>query len=434
MLFPPPATNGAPLVDIVSPRDGSMLLAPANTHLCAMTAYFTDTVASVEFFAGTNSLGVVTNGPSDLGGREPCRPAGAYFCLAWTNVPPGAYVLTATARDLAGNTATSSAVDISVVTNLPPRVLIATPRKGATILGPTNVNICATALDASPGTVTQVEFFEGTNSLGVVTNVPVIYTTNRQWVFPIRNLSYRLTWTNAQPGAYTLTAVATDNDGAKTTSRPVDISVVTNLPPRVRLVSPYDGARYLARATVGICAAASDPGGTVTSVEFFAGTNSLGVVTSSLVVTNYEGIHNLFCFTWSGVAEGPYTLTAVATDNSGATAVSAPIRIAVLAPPAPSVRITSPRDGEIFVAPANIWICSATRYFPDRVGSVQYFAGTNSLGVVTNAPAFCFHWTNVPLGAYALTATARDVAGINTATSPPVRITVGTNRPPIWRR
>ena len=376
--FPPPPTNGAPAVDIVTPRDGSMFLAPADIHICASTAYFTDTVASVEFFAGTNILGIVTNSPIGLGGRELCREPGSYYCLVWTNVPPGAYALTATAKDLAGNTVTSAVVDISVVTNLPPRVSITKPCDGATILGPTNINICATAFDPDQGTVTQVEFFEGTNSLGVVTNVPVIYITNKHGVFPIKNTSYCLTWTNVQPGAYTLTAVATDNDGAMTTSEPVDISVVTNLPPRVRLESPYPGATYFAPATAALCAAASDPDGTVVSVEFLAGTNVLGVVTNSTVVTNRECTYNQFCFTWSGVVTGAYTLTAVATDNDGATSTSAPVPITVLPPPPPSVKITCPDNGKVFLAPANIWICSATRHFPDSVASVQYFAGTTA--------------------------------------------------------
>ena len=429
---PPPPTNGAPVVDIVTPRDGSMFLAPADIHICAMTDYFTDTVASVEFLAGTNILGVVTNSPIGLGGREPCRPHGSYFCVAWTNVPPGAYVLKATAKDLAGNSVTSAVVDISVVTNFPPRVQITKPCDGAIILGPTNINICARAVDPDHGTVTQVQFFAGTKSLGVVTNVPTIYITNKHGVFPINNTSYCATWTNVQPGAYTLTAVATDNDGAMTTSQPVDISVVTNLPPRVRLESPYHGATYFAPATVAICAAASDPDGTVTGVEFFAGTKSLGVVTNSTVVANRECKYNQFCFTWSGVVTGAYTLTAVVTDNDGATSTSAPVPITVLSPPPPSVRITT--DGEVFWAPANIWMCSVTKHFPDRVASVQYFAGSTSLGIVTNGPSFCFHWTKVPPGPYTLTATARDVSGTNTVTSPPVGITITTNRPPGRRR
>ena len=221
-----------------------------------------------------------------------------------------------------------------------------------------------------------------------------------------------------------LTAVATDNDGATTASKPVDISVVSNLPPKVKLIAPYNGATYMAPATVGICAAASDPDGTVASVEFFAGTNSLGVVTNSTAVTNFDGVHQQFCFTWSGAAKGSYELTAVATDNAGATSTSAPVSIRVLPPPPPSVRITTPFDREVFLAPANIWLSSMTRYFPDRVASVQYFAGTNSLGVVTNGPGFLFHWTKVPAGFYALTATATDVSGTNIVTSAPVHITV----------
>src|SRR5271169_4520915 len=152
--WPRPPSNTVPVVEIVTPHDGSMFLAPAEIHICAVAAYFTDAVASVEFFAGTNSLGVVTNSPIGLDGDNDWRFPKAYFCLTWTNVPPGAYALTATATDLGSNSVTSAAVDISVVTNFPPRVHITKPSNGATILGPTNVNICATAVDPDGGTVT----------------------------------------------------------------------------------------------------------------------------------------------------------------------------------------------------------------------------------------------------------------------------------------
>jgi hypothetical protein len=424
ILGPPLPLEAGPTVEIVTPSDGSMFLAPADIQIAALTAYFTDTVASVEFFAGTNSLGVVTNRSKGLGGPGPSALPDDLFWLAWTKVPPGDYALTATATDRAGNTVTSAAVDISVVTNFPPIVAITKPKNGAVILGPTDIKISAAAVDRDGGTVTRVEFFEGTTSLGVVTNIPVTHITNNYGVFPIKNTSFSLTWSNAPLGDYVLTAVATDNDGATTASQPVDISVISNLPPKVKLIAPYSGATYLAPATVGICAAASDPDGTVASVEFFAGTNSLGVVTNSTSVTNWEGIYQQFCFTWSGAAKGSYELTAVATDNAGATSTSAPVSIRVLPPPPPSVRITTPFDREVFLAPANIWLSSMTRYFPDRVASVQYFAGTNSLGVVTNGPGFWFHWTSVPAGFYALTATATDVSGTNIVTSAPVHITV----------
>src|ERR1035441_2640005 len=93
--LPPPPTNHLAVVEIVTPHDGTMLLAPVDLHICAVAAYFTDAVASVEFFAGTNVLGVVTNSPFGLGGRDSDRPMGSYFCLTWSNVRPGAYALEA---------------------------------------------------------------------------------------------------------------------------------------------------------------------------------------------------------------------------------------------------------------------------------------------------------------------------------------------------
>ena len=420
-------TNMAPSVRIVTPGDGTVFVTPAYIPICATAAYFTDAVASVEFFAGTNSLGVVTNGPV-----SPWWRPFSDFCFAWTNAEPGAYVLLAIATDVAGNTATSAPVDISVVTNLPPRVCITKPHNDENILGPTNIEVCASAFQPDRGTVTQVEFFAGTNSLGVVSN-SVMYVTNRFGVYPIENTSYCLTWDDTQLGAYTLTAVATDNDGTTSTSQPVDISVVSNLPPRVRINSPRDGETYFAPATVEICAAAGDRSGSVASVELFSGTNSLALVTNGVVVTNFEGrVHEQFCFAWDGVAVGDYSFTALATASDGTTATSAPVSISVTVPPPPSVTVHT--DGRRFEAPANVWICAVDRHFPDPVTSVQYFAGTNSIGIVTNAPFFCFHWTDVPVGSYAITATATDFPGTNVVTSSPVDIIVRTNSPRSWGR
>ena len=73
-------------------------------------------VRTVQFFAGTNSIGVVTNSQT----RSPIPPSSETpFYLAWSNVLAGDYTLTAVATDSAGNTATLAVVTISV-TNPPP--------------------------------------------------------------------------------------------------------------------------------------------------------------------------------------------------------------------------------------------------------------------------------------------------------------------------
>ena len=424
----PSHTNGPPSVEIVTPQEGATFLLGHDIQICALSQDFTDAVTRVEFFAGTNSLGVVTNRLVVRSGKLVRELLEEFSCFTWRNAAAGAYALTAEARDLAGNSAKSAPVDITVVTNLPPRVSITQPRNDAVIVGPTNIMVCASAFDPD-GTVARVQFFEGTTSLGVVTNTPTVWVTNRNGVFPIQQTSYCLTWSNVAPGPYTLTAVATDNGGASTTSAAVDITVVTNLPPLVKIVQPAGGARYLSPANISICAAAKDPDGRVVGVEFFQGTQSLGVVTNGITVTNREWeVQTLYYLTWSNVPAAAYTLTAVATDNSGASSTSAPVAVTVVVPPAPQANIIYPENGAKFTAPANIYIAAVTRYFTNPIASVEFLAGTNILGVVTNSSWPTFYWKNVTAGTYSLTAVATDTAGRN-ATSGPVSITVSTNRP-----
>ena len=422
-------TNGPPSVRIVTPQEGEAFLLGHKINICALSQNFTDALARVEFLAGTNIIGVVTNHPA-IGWRPPCGALeGQHSCITWSNAALGAYELTAEATDLAGNSVTSAPVDITVVTNLPPLVRIVKPQQGALILGPTNITLYASAHDPD-GTVASVQFFEGTNSLGVVTNMPTVWVTNRCGIIPIRHTSYSLTWSNVAPGDYTLTAEATDNGGAVTTSAAVDISVVTNLPPLVKIVNPTAGARFYAPADIDICAGAKDPDGTVAYVEFFEGTNSLGVATNGVTVTNkLRQVQTLYCLSWSNVPPAAYALTAVATDNGGDSSTSAPVQVTVLVPPPPLVKIIYPENGAKFTAPANICIATVTRYFTNHVASVQFLAGTNTLAVLTNSSWPTFYWKHVPAGAYSLTAVATDTAGIK-ATSTPVNITVRTNCPP----
>ncbi len=187
--------------------------------------------------------------------------------------------------------------------NSPPAVSITSPTSGATYPAPATVTIQASASD-SDGTVTNVEFYQGTTLLGSDATAPFSYT-----------------WNAVPAGTYTLTARATDNLGAATTSAPVTITVnsASNQPPAVSITSPASGASFTAPATVTITAIASDPDGNVNRVEFFQGATLLGTDTAG----------SPYSFTWSGVAAGTYSLTAVATDNQGAATTSAPVLITV---------------------------------------------------------------------------------------------------------
>lgn len=92
--------------------------------------------------------------------------------------------------------------------------------------------------------------------------------------------------------------------------------------PSVNLEAPRDGARIEASTALTLKASATDPDGTVSSVEFFANGSSLGTDTDAT-----------YAVTWSDVPAGTHTLTAVATDNDGKTTTSS------------SVEVVAERDG-----------------------------------------------------------------------------------------
>jgi hypothetical protein len=92
----------------------------------------------------------------------------------------------------------------------------------------------------------------------------------------------------------------------------------TNVPPSVSITNPPNNASVAAGASLTISASASDRDGAITKVEFFQGTVKLGETATS----PYQIV-------WNNVTDGQYTLTAVATDNDGATAASPPVTITV---------------------------------------------------------------------------------------------------------
>src|SRR5690606_20738377 len=131
---------------------------------------------------------------------------------------------------------------------------------------------------------------------------------------------FSFNWTNVPAGNYSLTAVVTDNNNAASTSSVVNITVnpAGNILPTVSITSPANNAAFTAPATVTINANANDSDGSITKVQFYNGANLLG-----------EDLNSPYSFTWNNVAQGNYTLTAVATDNNNATATSSAINITV---------------------------------------------------------------------------------------------------------
>jgi hypothetical protein len=128
--------------------------------------------------------------------------------------------------------------------------------------------------------------------------------------------------TPAQVGTNTFDVKVTD-DGQPPLSAFQSFSVVvlpTNSPPTVAITSPTSGTSFTAPATITIQADASDSDGSVTNIQFFDGVTSLGNVPSSP--------YNLSV----SLAVGSHALTAVASDNLGATTTTLTVTITGLTP------------------------------------------------------------------------------------------------------
>ncbi len=94
-----------------------------------------------------------------------------------------------------------------------------------------------------------------------------------------------------------------------------------NAPPTVTLTSPADHATFDSGSPIVIQAAATDPDGSILTVEFFADGLKLGQVTGTP-----------YTLTWANAGAGAHLLTARATDDRFSTVVSQTVTVTVIAP------------------------------------------------------------------------------------------------------
>ncbi len=381
--------NNSPSVNISSPSNNSSFIAPAGITINASATDSDGSISKVEFYNGSTLLGSDNSSP---------------YSYSWNNIAAGKYTLTVKATDNSGASTTSSSVTVVVGTpNASPVVSINSPSNNASFIAPANVTIDASASDAD-GTITKVEFFDGNTLIGSDNSSPYSYK-----------------WNNVAAGKYTLTAKATDNLGASTTSSAVMIVVgLPNVPPVVNITTPSTNTTFTTPANVRIDATASDPDGSVSKVEFYNGGTLIGVDNSSP-----------YSFIWSNVPAGTHTITAWATDNSGASVSSTSVEVIVGTPnAAPIVNITSPTSKANYPGPASVILSADASDSDGTITKVEFFAGANLIVTEKVAPYY-WTWKNVQPGTYIITAKATDNNGAVTI-SAPVTLVVGTpNIPPV---
>lgn len=185
-------TNTAPVVNITSPSSNAVFQSGTPITITASASDADGTITKVEFYRGTTKLGEDATSP---------------YSFAWSNAAVGNYSIIAKAIDNDGLVTSSSAVPCSVVANAPPVVALTAPVNNASFDAGSSITLLASASDPN-GTVSKVEFYSGTTKLGEDLTSP-----------------YSFTWDNVPAGNYSITAKATDNQNAVSTSAAVNLAV-----------------------------------------------------------------------------------------------------------------------------------------------------------------------------------------------------------------
>jgi hypothetical protein len=407
----------APTVAITSPTS-TFAAARGNTvtvTATASTANVGGSIASVQFYDGPTLLG--------SGTRAGGTTVNGTWTYGWatTGATVGLHNLTALATDNFSQTVGSSpATVVNVIT--PPAVAITSPTSTFSVGLGSTVALTATASTASAGgSLTAVQFYNGTALLGSATRTGGTAASGT-WTYG---------WVTAGTtvGLHNVTAKATDNSGLAVTSSPATVINIT-MPPSVAMTAPTNSSVAAPGATVALKATAStgNAGGSVASVQFYDGATLLG----SGVRTGGTVVSGTWTYGWAttGATAGLHNLTARATDNLSVTTASSPATVVnVLAAPGVTITVPTSPFAATRGSPVALTATASTANSGGSLTAVQFYDGTTLLGSATRtggtaaSGTWTYGWvtTSGTVGLHNLKAKATDNFGL-TATSSPATV------------
>jgi regulation of enolase protein 1 (concanavalin A-like superfamily) len=381
------AGNTAPVVSLTAPANGAQFDAPATIQLTASASDAGGSVQQVQFFNGSTVIGTDTTSPYTVSVSN--VPEGSYTLKAvaldnggatasssvsitvgpgksdWLDDDIGSVGAAGSATfDLNRVTVRGAGADIwgtsdafhfayqtltgdgEIVARVESLQATDVWAKAGVMMREalTGSSVHAFALQsASHGVAFQRRVSPGgssTHSAGSTSSAPRWVRLVRQGsTFTASESSNGTTWTvvgsqtiNMPQTLYVGLAVTSHRTGVLTTAVFTNVAIRTtagaNQAPLVSLTSPASGASFTAPATIAIAASASDAGGSIAQVQFFAGSTLLGTDTTSP-----------YTFSWTNVAAGSYSLKAVARDNLGATRTSAAVTVTVASSTGPPTKV-----------------------------------------------------------------------------------------------
>jgi hypothetical protein len=275
-----------PTVSITAPADQTTVSGTVNI---VANASDTQAMGGVQFKVdGVN-----------LGAEDTSAP----YSVSWNtaNLLDGPKVLTAVARDAAGNTTTSASVTVNTAN--PSKLTITQPTSGASMSGNTVNVIYTKAGEALPGYHAHFRLDGGPTVMDI-------------------DYDGSYTFTNVPAGPHTLEGVVANASHVEFAGSGSTVSFTTVVPdtqnPTVDVTAPANGATV--SGTINVTANASDNVG-VAGVQFLLDGANLGTEDTTAPYS--------VSFNTTTVANGPHVLAARARDTSSNSATSASVNITV---------------------------------------------------------------------------------------------------------
>ena len=409
----------APTVAITAPASGATLSATV-----AVTANASDNV-------GVVGVQFKIDG-SSLGSEDTTAPYSATFDTR--TVSNGAHTLTAVARDLGGNSATSAAVGVTVSNTAPasPGLVAAygfDETSGSIVgdsSGNSNVGSITGAARIVGGKYGGALSFNGSNNLVSVPDSNSLDLTSgmtlEAWVRPTALGAFETVVLKEAPGDVSYGMYASSAYGGSGVSRPsawiagTDVGATTALPTGAwsHLAATYDRTSFKLYIN-----------GTQVASKAFT-----GAITASTGALKIGG-NSIWGEYFNGQIDEIRVYNRALSPSEIAADRDSPISGGSPPPPsdttAPTVSLTSPGTGTTVSGSVTVAANAA-----DNVGvvGVQFKLDGANLGTEDTASPYSTTWntTTATNGSHTLTAVARDAAG-NTATSTSVTVTVSNSTP-----
>ena len=367
LIFPPPADcyvvgssssarvvirdndrdeNRPPRIELTSPAAGDEFMAPARVLLQAVASDEDGLVRQVTFFANGRRLGAAR----EASDGTPADGETQRFELAWEDVGPGRYEVLAVAEDNDGRETRSQVVRIAVLEAVVRRTVVSVEaldrtvsegegdgpsegrfrfrregdlsvavdvhfRLGGSAINGRDYSEVVNAFTFEPGEA-ELDFVivplddnhvEGTEFVSVALQRPVCIA-----IFP------------PPPSCYEL------GEASTASMRIVDNDRDRNLLPRVAIVQPRNRAVFQQPANVEIRVEAVDRDGWLGHVALFAGDERIGEQSMTFIREPDPGQTQNFTLVWENAPAGEHSLTAVVTDDQGATSRSRPVTVSVV--------------------------------------------------------------------------------------------------------